>query len=492
MADVAVQGSGFQQGEEVQLLWHTFEGRVKANGHMYAGREFQPKTIILGSITADGVGSFTDDVRIPYDYGGDHVVTAKGSSGLNANFTFFLKPQLAIGASKGPAGTEIAFKGSGFGWGGYGWGPVDNTWHVNYDNKYVGWFSGINTKGNVSFSIYASGDPGLHKIDVYANPYGATYLNLQEGFPEFKRLPRFHFDFEVVEGPVGEPVSRVIWDVRPETGTATGSESGSSLILAPSSGTVGTSVKVRGFGFGPSEEVEVSWASVVGSYLSPTGFINQSRPLASATADASGSFELGLVVPYDVGGYHEVQVIGLQTHRNATSFFYLARSATIHPTSGPAGTEITIEIRGVGWKSWENIAAFNYDNAHTGYACALGSEPGNITIFLSAVGSPGKHVIDAYPAIFRGPLTINYHSLGGVEPDIYRLPLLTPGELPQPVPIFHFEFIITAEEKSAPSILTAYMPQFGLALALAVTGVVSGLYLRRRGRGGSKLPVENE
>jgi hypothetical protein len=163
------------------------------------------------------------------------------------------------------------------------------------------------------------------------------------------------------------------------------------------------------------------------------------------------------------------------TVSNAT--FYLARSAEISPTTGPPGTKITIHVYGVGWRSWENIVALDYDNAYSGYACALGSQPGNITIFLTAVGQPGLHTIDLHPSIFRGPLTINYRSQGGVEPDTYRFPLLTPNELPEPLPIFHFEFIITGQTTSAiPSIYFEY-----IGVSATILAVVLLYWFKRNG-----------
>ncbi len=437
-ARVSLQGSGFRVGEKVTLLWETVEGTVTVDrGYMYGGHEFRNVTKLLNTGVADNQGAIIMTLVIPYDFGGYHQVVAKGSDGSTAGFTFYLLPSLSMTPSSGAAGTKVVFTGSGFGW----TVGLDDAWQVNYDNKYLGYFTGIESKGNVTFSIHSSGDTGIHSIDVQTNPYGPTYLNLQEAFPEFARLPRFHFDFDLIQGPPAQPTSEVSYDSRPNTQLAQ-TNSAPFVSIDPGAGTVGTTLKISGSGFRSGESVYVNWTSVVGAYISPTGFMNTSVPISSSKSDASGHFAATFKVPYDVGGLHVIQVKG-SAGSSANSTFYVARSAEISQTSGPPGTQVSIHVYGVGWKSWENIVAVDYDNGYTGYACALGSQPGNITILLKAVGSPGLHIIDLYPSIFRGPPTVNYRSIGGEEPDIYRFPLLTPNELPQPLPIFHFEFMIT-------------------------------------------------
>jgi hypothetical protein len=426
---------------------------------------------LLTETVADGAGHFATSFVIPYDYGGYHQVVAKGSNGSIASFSFYVVPMLVMNPSKGIVGTKIVFTGSGFGWT-YG---LDDAWQVNYDNKYLGYFEALESKGNVSFSIHASGEPSVHTIDVFANPYGPTYLNLQEAFPEFARLPRFQFDFEMVQGQPASPVSEVTWNIAPPRAQV-GPTQGPSITIDSSSGVVGTTVKVSGSSFAPGQQVSLSWMSVVGAYISPTGFTNTSISIGSVSADPTGRFNTQFTVPYDVGGSHMIQArTSAGTVSNAT--FYLARSAEISPTTGPPGTKITIHVYGVGWRSWENIVALDYDNAYSGYACALGSQPGNITIFLTAVGQPGLHTIDLHPSIFRGPLTINYRSQGGVEPDTYRFPLLTPNELPEPLPIFHFEFIITGQTTSAiPSIYFEY-----IGVSATILAVVLLYWFKRNG-----------
>ena len=129
--------------------------------------------------------------------------------------------------------------------------------------------------------------------------------------------------------------------------------------------------------------------------------------------------------------------------QTAAGRFGLVRAITVSPLLGPAGTQIHIKITGAGWRSWENTAAVTWDNAYTGYACALGDEKGTINIYLTAVGGPGRRVIGIWPAIFRGPLTVNY---GGRQPENQRMAVLTPQDLPEFVEPVMFVFDVTSAE----------------------------------------------
>ena len=42
--------------------------------------------------------------------------------------------------------------------------------------------------------------------------------------------------------------------------------------------------------------------------------------------------------------------------------------------SGPAGTPVTIHLKGVGWTDYDNIYIANYDNGYMGYACGFNSQ----------------------------------------------------------------------------------------------------------------------
>jgi hypothetical protein len=462
-----LQGSGFQKNDNVSLLWNTVQGSILVAGHLYNGRQYTPENVSLGTIATGASGNFQKQFTIPYDYGGLHLVYAVGTlAGDATNCTVTMNPTLTVTPTSGPVGTMIDFSGNGF-----GWTFLDNTWHVNYDNHYVGWFSAITTKGNVTFSIPASGATGAHQIDVYTNPYGPTYLNLQEAFPEFSNIPRFHFVFQVTGGTASGGAARTIFPTLPAI-----EESSQGLTLSPQFGPVGTQVTASGSGFSPDEPIVISWLTAVGAFISPTGFANETQQLGTATANASGQFSSTFTIPSVVGAIHQINATGVDDGYSVNATFYVIRSATISSTSGPPGTLITINIYGVGWKSWENIATVDYDDGYTGYACALGEQPGNITITLTATGETGTHIIEVFPSIFRGPLTLNYP--GGTEPDIYRLPLLTGNELPSQIPTFLFEFTITGSAPAAPFNIGG-APIWAVVVVIIVAGVGVSVFVFR-------------
>ena len=123
----------------------------------------------------------------------------------------------------------------------------------------------------------------------------------------------------------------------------------------------------------------------------------------------------------------------------ATAHFVVETSIVgMSPMSGPAGTPVTIHLKGVGWTDYDNIYVATYDNAYMGYACGFNSQ-GDVEITLQATGAPGWHFIDLYPAIYKGDEK---------RPINFRLPQLTfaddhPGE---DLPRFRFAFEVTEPE----------------------------------------------
>ena len=68
------------------------------------------------------------------------------------------------------------------------------------------------------------------------------------------------------------------------------------------------------------------------------------------------------------------------------SFAIETSIVSITPTSGPAGTPVTIHLKGVGWTEYDNIYVATYDNAYMGYACGFNSQ-GDVVINFTAAGA---------------------------------------------------------------------------------------------------------
>ena len=161
------------------------------------------------------------------------------------------------------------------------------------------------------------------------------------------------------------------------------------------------------------------------------------RRIGEITVDADGRIDWPLTIPDDLGGLHGLALCERATTWSRGRYFVIETSIVdMSPRSGPAGTPVTIHLKGVGWTEYDNIYVATYDNAYMGYACGFNSQ-GDVVINFTATGEPGAHLIDLYPGIYQGPPT---------EPQqLYRLPQLTyaddhPGNK---IPALRFTFEVT-------------------------------------------------
>ena len=108
------------------------------------------------------------------------------------------------------------------------------------------------------------------------------------------------------------------------------------------------------------------------------------------------------------------------------------------PPAVPVGTEIEIELSGIGWTAYENAPYFVYDNKPLGYACGMTDEHKTTTVEVAfqASGQPGYHFIAVYPSIFE---------MQEDEPEVEIKPHLSylDNHPVRPLPAFHFAFEVT-------------------------------------------------
>ena len=72
--------------------------------------------------------------------------------------------------------------------------------------------------------------------------------------------------------------------------------------------------------------------------------------------------------------------------------FRILRSAAITPSEGPVGTPITVTVKGLSWRGFEQFMALRYDNKYTGEISAVTTK-GTAVFQFRAAGPAGKHVI---------------------------------------------------------------------------------------------------
>lgn len=212
--------------------------------------------------------------------------------------------------------------------------------------------------------------------------------------------------------------------------------------LSPQHGPLGTAVTATASGLKPQTKYDLVWTSATGAWkLSEDRAAYLGRaytptevPLKSVVTDGAGAFTTPLAVPnVDFGFQHDVLVIDDGKIIRNKSGFDVDLQVTISPTSGPAGTPITIEARGIGWRPFEGSWLVAYDNHFTGLLSAVTTQ-GVARAVIPAAGTPGVHDV----TVLGGDLTFMYLNVRqGPFPDRpeFRLPFTItdgPAVMPQP------------------------------------------------------------
>jgi len=188
--------TGLPSNTSVSLVWGSYEGnRVSGNG-------FEPIEDELTKVTTTADGRIATSVTIPDDLGGRHSVSVRAGDKTLATTWFVIETSIvSMTPMSGPVGTPVTIHLKGVGWTEY-----DNIYIATYDNAYMGYACGFNTRGDVVIHFNAAGAPGVHIIDLYPGIYqGAeggqqlyrlpqlTYADDHPG----NRIPALRFSFEV-------------------------------------------------------------------------------------------------------------------------------------------------------------------------------------------------------------------------------------------------------------------------------------------------------
>ena len=147
------------------------------------------------------------------------------------------------------------------------------------------------------------------------------------------------------------------------------------LKVEPVKGYVGDIFTVTGDGFTPGKKVDFFWATADGAYVTKVMSDNveyherkyeeKRVRLGSTAADPQGRVKVGL---YRAGGFRR-SARSLRCDRRTDvgrGGFRILRSATITPAEGPVGTPITVTVKGLSWRGFEQFMALRYDNKYTG------------------------------------------------------------------------------------------------------------------------------
>ncbi|MBU6422943.1 MAG: hypothetical protein KGQ88_02775 [Chloroflexi bacterium] len=424
---VTATASGLTPRTRYDLMWSTgkVEWKLSPDRSKYIGRDARIVDVPLESVTTDAAGAFVATFAVPHGFGYGHDVMVVDAEKVIRNKSLFdVDMVTTIDPASGPVGTPITVEVKGIGYQAY-----QNSFELDYDNKYTGWVSSVTTDGHAKFVIPATGAPGVHVITLGHSDFGPPYLNPNQQ-PRVASRPFPHLRFTVTDGPavLPSPASTQSFTTLPAAPLTRG------IWTDPGGANVGAPITLQAKGLPANSDVDLLWTTEVGN-RSVTGFEERTSPIGKTRTDASGTFAWPFSVPDDLGGYHTITAKVGGAAVATTKLYVLANAFPLSVDRGPSGTQTTVHLKGVGWTETEQIYMLDYDNSYSGYACAFQSK-GDLTIYLTVSGAPGWHYIDLYPGIFQGVEK---------DPANYKLPQLTalqdhPGEQ---LPIFHFAFFIT-------------------------------------------------
>jgi hypothetical protein len=225
-AKITVAGAGLAPDTKLALQW----GASNASWVVTAiptpqvtGIKIGTFQRTLGSVQTDATGAFSTQIVAPADFGGQHFIQAflPNGTALPPKATFTLEPSFRITPASGPAGTPISVSATGLSDSLY-----STSYHLSWDNAYVGYMTALSSGGATNFTLYASGTPGTHYVDIYQGYPGPAYLNPQQGPPAsetqsiFPPYIPFHANFTITPEqvtPNGASTSTTGLDVRGST-----------------------------------------------------------------------------------------------------------------------------------------------------------------------------------------------------------------------------------------------------------------------------------
>jgi hypothetical protein len=427
---VTVTGSGFDPNADLLLAWEdtTATWNVDMVEGKYYGRDFVTEAVPLFDVTTSADGSFEAEFEVPEDFGFTHNVTLQDGDTILNRAGYRTEMEMTMSPDSGPVGTPITLEIQGM-----GYGYLENSWQLTYDNSYTGWMSAVTTDGSATAVIPATGAPGTHIIQLTHGWSHVPYLNNQQS-PRPDR-PIFTFEFTVTDEPAilppppeeqGLPI--MLAEPPADDGTA-------AIWTDVASGPVGTPIVMSGYNL-PQDPLTLLWYRQEGSRVSGSGYSEVGLELGTATPDVDGSMTFEFEALDDLGGPHRIEAMVGDDIVATTEFDIKPSAFAVENGVGPAGTIALYHAKGVGWTETANIYTLVYDNSYVGFACAFNSQ-GDIQIELPLSGEPGLHYVDLYPAIYRGD-----DIKGAVN---FRIPQLTyaedhPGE---ELPAFHFVVEVT-------------------------------------------------
>jgi hypothetical protein len=257
------------------------------------------------------------------------------------------------------------------------------------------------------------------------------------------------------------------------------------LDVSPEHAPAGTPVTVMAERLPPGQEFQLVWVTAIGTWkVTDTEYHGReftpvAYEIARVRTDSSGRFAESFTAPDDYGFMHDIVL--QQGSRLFTKVgFNLDMTVEISPKSGPVGTPIKVDVKGIGYRSLYNSWDVIYDNNFTGWISSVTTR-GSASFTIPATGGPGAHLIE----VVHGELTFPYRN---------------PEQNPAPGrPRFALAFTITdgapvlppAPEHQGQKVVRVLPPQGGLVATPRFSGVGEPALVRGDGLGaGQELQAQ--
>jgi len=234
-------------------------------------------TQVASNITAKADGTWTANFNVPASSGGDHSISASGVITKAVSIqsqVFTVLPSISLKSTNGAPGNSVTVNGSGF-------SPNQKGISVTFDGQEVANISAqASGDWTATFNI-PPGAFGSHTISVA----GAGIGDLSLGDLSFKVTP--------------------------------------SATITPSTGTVGTNVTVKGFGFAPNSSIQFTYD-------------DQDVSAGRVTTDGMGSFSKSFAIPKSIAGDHTVRTVDSQNNSAEMSFSIASNPPSVPKPESPA------------------------------------------------------------------------------------------------------------------------------------------------------------